>query len=462
MKKSYFKGCFALVLMLIAGISKGQSYTVDTISWNGNENKRINIVVLGDGYTSGELDKFNADARKISRDLFAEVPFSNYESFFNVLSIAVASNVSGAANDPSMLIDNYYGSSFNVSGIQRLLVPMRSWRVTELLANAFPSFDQVIMLVNDNRYGGSGGWIATSSTHPTAGEIAIHEIGHSFSRLSDEYYAGDQFARETANMTRETDPQRVKWKNWMGFQGVGIFQHCCNGNSAQWYRPHQNCKMRSLGVPFCSVCRETTIARTYQLVSFLDDFSPKTSPVALENEAVRLQTYLIYPQPSSLQIQWFINSDRIENYEEDYLLVSTNMLSDGNNVIVCNITDTTDLVRINGHSNQIFKEVSWTIERLNTSIQIADAADHEWKVWVFPNPASTYFNLQWNKDLSGLLEIDLYASNGLLFHRTTQMLNSVNLIEVTLPPQGPTGIYQILLRLNGRAIGSKTVMCYGE
>ena len=62
-----------------------------------------------------------------------------------------------------------------------------------------------------------------SSLHSLANEITVHEIGHSFVGLIDEYYGGDQFSAEGINMTAETDPSQVRWKNWIGYDEVGVY-----------------------------------------------------------------------------------------------------------------------------------------------------------------------------------------------------------------------------------------------
>ena len=100
------------------------------------------------------------------------------------------------------------------------------------LAKNFPNYDQVCILANTPYYGGSGGSYATTTLNTASNEIYAHEIGHSFAALSDEYYAGDGYAGERVNMTKETNPLLVKWKNWMNINGIGIYQHCCGGNSA--------------------------------------------------------------------------------------------------------------------------------------------------------------------------------------------------------------------------------------
>jgi hypothetical protein len=82
-------------------------------------------------------------------------------------------------------VDNYFGSAFDSYNIHRLLVPTKTFAINNVLATNVPNYDQVVILVNSPYYGGSGGQFATSSTHTSANEIAIHEIGHSFVGLID-------------------------------------------------------------------------------------------------------------------------------------------------------------------------------------------------------------------------------------------------------------------------------------
>jgi len=118
----------------------------------------INLVFLGDGFLESELQDFRDVAEEYATLLFTVDPFRKFGSFFNAFSISVPSNVSGAATDPNSLIDNYFGSTFGYAGIERLLVPTNNTAITNVLANYFPKYDQVFMLVNSATYGGSGGW----------------------------------------------------------------------------------------------------------------------------------------------------------------------------------------------------------------------------------------------------------------------------------------------------------------
>jgi PKD repeat protein len=224
---------------------------MEIIRYNGSPDKVVNLVIMGDGYTANQQAKFSNDVRQVIDGMFLQEPWKAYANKINVYAIKVVSNVTGAATRPSEPIDNYFGSSFNTSNIERLLYPFNISRVVGVLNTNIPFFDIGVIIVNDNRYGGSGGTFATFSTHPDALEIMIHELGHSFSRLSDEYWAGDQFARETANMSKDSNPATNRWRGFIGTGEVGIYAHV---ESPTWFRPHQNCKMRFLGRDFCAVC----------------------------------------------------------------------------------------------------------------------------------------------------------------------------------------------------------------
>lgn len=146
-----------IILVCISLSIVGQTFDVDTLQYNGSSDTHINIVILGDGYKENELGNFSNDARKMSGALFNEVPFLNYQNYFNVFIIKVPSNESGAAMNPGSPVDNYFGSTFNYAGIDRLLVPTRNDRIVNVLAHNFPEYDQVFMIVNSSKYGGSGG-----------------------------------------------------------------------------------------------------------------------------------------------------------------------------------------------------------------------------------------------------------------------------------------------------------------
>jgi|GEM_PF-2974537 len=273
MKNIQKYGLFFPLLLLLCGSIQGQIMPVEVIHFSTTPSQATNIVIVGDGYTLEQQDKFIIDARKASIEMLNQLPWRNYRGSINVIAIKVVSEVTGASRDPNKLINNYFGSSYWSFNIERLLYAWHSSKVGNVLMSNAPFYDIGVIVVNDNKYGGSGGTFSAFSTHQSATEIMIHEIGHSFGRLSDEYWAGPQYARENSNMTQNTNPETVIWKRFLNRNEVGIYPHA---ESPTWHRPHQNCKMRFLGPPFCGVCSNELTVRLQNL----SRVPPPTRPIA--------------------------------------------------------------------------------------------------------------------------------------------------------------------------------------
>lgn len=350
-----------LVVMVVAlsciQLSLGQSYPVTTIQNSGDINKRINYVYLPDGFTASEQSAFTANAMAVNDELFSQQPFSNYRNFFNAYTIAVPSNQSGVdhpatATDvnepvfPALTVDTYFDSSFDAFNIHRLLVAFdNSFQLYPILNTNVPQYDQAILIANSVEYGGSGGSIAVSSINSSSIEVAIHELGHSFANLSDEYWAGTQYARENYNMTQETNPASVRWKEWFGEQQVGIFDHCCGSAPSSWKKPHQTCKMQFLGNPFCAVCTQRIVDRIYELVQPINDYSPSNLTVTHTGTPVVFDLDLIYPIPNTLRVEWELNGTIIQGAQSNSLSLTATGLFDGQNTLIGRVIDETQLSR---------------------------------------------------------------------------------------------------------------------
>lgn len=361
-------------LTLAVGTTTAQQYKVDTIVYNGSPDKFINLVFLGDGFRAAELPVYLENARKLSNYLFSISPFSEYSHFFNVFAISVASPESGAnhpgtatdesssSNQPVASVNTTFNSTFDYASIHRLLVPQNYSAVFNAVASNAPFYDEIFMVVNSPYYGGSGSPnLATSSLNTSSYEVLVHEIGHSFAGLADEYYAGDMYAAEAPNMTQESNPNLVKWKNWIGVGGVGVYQYCCGNNSAFWYKPHQSCKMQLLGSPFCPVCREEIIKKIYDYVPALDGFSP-SAQVAVNYCATPLifKLHVNKPDPNTIKTTWRLNGIVIST-NTDSLTIHTSQLNDGSNILSAIVLDTTAMIRSNLHLIDHADTITWTI-----------------------------------------------------------------------------------------------------
>ena len=347
-----------------------QVFPVEEVLINGENAKRVIFVFMSDGYQSSEMTKYENDVQDISNDLFQTTPFKEYANFFNVYRIEVPSQESGAdhpgtatdvtepGSHPVIDVNTYFGSTFDFANIHRLLVPTNTGAAFSVLASNVPDYDQGFVLTNSPFYGGSGGSLATSSTHGAASEISIHEIGHSFANLKDEYWAGEQFASESFNMTAESDPSAVKWAIWVGLNGIGVFPYGNSGSQANWHRPHQNCKMRFLNVPFCSVCNQRFIDRIYQLVSPIDAYGPLESEQIYVDTDIDFTSTIIYPNPNTLEVDWEMNGTSLTKDAENFT-VTKEMLTEDVNILKLVILDKTPLSK--SHEDGYRFEQSWTI-----------------------------------------------------------------------------------------------------
>ena len=193
-----------------------QVFPVETVLDNGLATKRIKYVFLSDGYQAGELTNFINQINAFKDNIFTQSPFKEYQNFFNFYAIKVPSTQTGcnhpgnAADESSsggqlpLTVTTYFNSTFDYASIHRLVVPQNNSAIFSVMASNFPNYNQIFVFSNSLYYGGSGGTYATSTVHTSANEIAIHEIGHSFAGLADEYQIGGQ--GERPNRTTVTDP----------------------------------------------------------------------------------------------------------------------------------------------------------------------------------------------------------------------------------------------------------------
>ena len=224
------------------------------------------LLMFGDGFTESEQDKFYAESEKIADYVMATSPWDEFKDVIKIYAKGVISNESGARADNAKnqeeadadTRDTYFGTSFWSGGMQRLVSVGSEGRqkVKDLTAQFLPAADFEVIIVNSETYGGSGGAICLASLNTESLEMMLHELGHTVADLADEYFAGASYAREYANMTAESDPEKVKWSRFIGRNGIGVYEYDNGGDG--WYRPHENCKMRFLGkqYAFCEVCKE--------------------------------------------------------------------------------------------------------------------------------------------------------------------------------------------------------------
>jgi hypothetical protein len=453
--KRLYKLLFITVLSLALFQNSvfSQSFRVDTMLYQGEMDYYINLVMLGDGYLESELPAFRTHAEEFIDELFRREPFVKFNNFFNAFSISVPSNEQGAAMDPSQLIDNYFGSTFNYAGIDRLLVATKNSKITGVLANNLPEYDQVFILVNSSKYGGSGGWAPTASMHAESKEIALHELGHSFAGLRDEYWAGEQYASEGLNMTQETDLELLKWRNWYGDNSIGLYPH---SESPSWYRPHQSCLMRYLGKPFCSVCREEIMEQIYTMATPFMGYEPGIRDFQISSDSVMFKLVLNNPQPNTLRRNWYLNGTEIGK-NVDSLVVRLIDLKTGENTLKATVADTSLWIRPYEYENYHHTVVEWKVSTSPVgSRDLIKILKHS-ALTIYPNPVHDFVSLRFRGDNSGEAMIALYDSRGSHLSTYLREYPGKHMIDLTdLEP----GTYVFRIYLDGDYSSSRRIIKY--
>ncbi len=237
----------------------------------------MNIVFLSEGYTQAEESRFQAHAAAITERLLADDAFSWFADHINVFRIFVASAESGCDNPSAGVFRNtQFGGYFSGSGIG-----LDSWqKVNETLAAQIPDYHLVFVLVHTNlglRGSASiGGRIAVMSAHDnfaasSIGDLALHESGHAFASLMDEYVLGPEAGAGSPvngiNVSSESARDRVPWARFIlpsipvpttdrwyeqrSLAVVGVFQGGGYGNDL--FRPVNESKMRTNDAPWGAV-----------------------------------------------------------------------------------------------------------------------------------------------------------------------------------------------------------------
>jgi hypothetical protein len=198
--------------------------TVWTVFENGPAAAKVDLLILGDGYAESERAKFHADVKRLTDQLFATEPFKSRRSDFNVRAIYLPTPRSGV-NRPRTgdFRRTALGVSYNVFDSERYALALDN-RAMRDIASAAP-YDFLEILINEQQYGGGG----VFNSHSTAAVdtafadyIFVHEFGHHFAGLGDEYYTSD-VAYETGsterpepwepNVTAMKDAATLKWKD---------------------------------------------------------------------------------------------------------------------------------------------------------------------------------------------------------------------------------------------------------
>lgn len=248
------------------------------IQYSGNSSLKIDIAFIPEGYTEAEMESFEEDCRRFTESLFSVSPFKENKNKFNVWAVLAPSEESGSdvpATDQWK--KTLLNSSFYTFDEERYIMTSDNKTVRDVAANV--PYDQIYILANTDIYGGGAiynHYSLSGAKNKYSAKVVVHEFGHAFASLADEYSEKDSKYIDFYNLKVEpTDPNLTtlvdfdsKWKDLVeestpiptpdikkyedkigAFEGGGYLEKGL-------YRPAHNCVMRSLSTDeFCEVCK---------------------------------------------------------------------------------------------------------------------------------------------------------------------------------------------------------------
>ena len=283
------------------------NYKVKAFLDNGDPTKKVDILILPEGYTKKEMRKFRKDIKLAMEEFFKTEPFKSQKDKFNVWYIETPSKESGV-DDPraGKFYNTFYDLTYNTMDIDRYVQGCNNKVMRDIAALA--PYDQVYFIMNSDKYGGGGIYNFCSICYSPSQKqnpewwplyAFVHEFGHSFAALADEYYSSavaynDMYPAGVEpwefNITTLTDKNNVRWKsmipegleiptNWdkdiydaipyadtqdrfdflrkhENWGKVGVYEGAGYASEGV-YRPYLDCRMFSKSLsPFCPVCED--------------------------------------------------------------------------------------------------------------------------------------------------------------------------------------------------------------
>lgn len=245
---------------------------------SGDAARCIDVAILAEGYTAEEMETFYKDAGIACESLFSHEPFKAMENRFNIVAVASPSQDSGVSV-PRLgeWKQTAVGSHFSTFYSDRYLTTSRVKAIHDALAGI--PYEHIIILANTDEYGGGGiynAYTLTTAHHPKFRPVVVHEFGHSFGGLADEYFYDNDVMTDTYPLDVEPWEQNIttrvefasKWEDMLApgtpvptpvdmnkTYPVGVYEG--GGYSAKGiYRPADDCRMRTNEYPaFCPVCQ---------------------------------------------------------------------------------------------------------------------------------------------------------------------------------------------------------------
>lgn len=303
---------------------------------------------MSEGYLATERSKFLSDAATFVEYMLGEgnsslnQPFSTFQNYFNVSGLFVASNESGV-DTATLSVDTYFGAAERSSDGRLVYGDSAKVRSTVNSAFASDAHEITVVLVNSSQYGGAGGSVVWATTgNASSSEILLHEIGHGFASLEDEYV--DLSLQSTYPLSRldsvhlTSSLSQIPWSSWLGFTDslgtVGTFEGGYYRSTGVW-RATLDSKMNSVDVPFNAPEKEAFALAHYRAIG---DY------LSLDNSIPGLACAVV-PDSNLLSFKWDVSGAAMPHVSGAYLDLYGTGMPPGSYDIALTTTDNTGLIR---------------------------------------------------------------------------------------------------------------------
>ena len=231
---------------------------------SGSPEDKIDVAIVAEGYTKEQMETFYQHAQTAMEAILNHAPFGKYKDRFNFVAVALESAESGVSvPGEGVWKDTALKSHFNTFYMDRYLTTLRLKNMHDRLCGI--PYEHIVILANTDTYGGGGiynSYTLTTALHSAFKPVVVHEFGHSFAGLADEYYYDDMYVQYyyphtepwEQNITTLKDFDS-KWKDMLDAGQAQLLEGAGYQSKGVW-RPAMDCRMHTNKADsFCPVCQ---------------------------------------------------------------------------------------------------------------------------------------------------------------------------------------------------------------
>ena len=350
----------------------------------GPDADRFVLVIENDGFTQADLNtgRYQTECERIVAYMRTNWPWSGYDTAYNVYRIDIESNESGVDYEDASptngghTVDNYLDTQFWRGGTQRCIYPTADGELRAIEAAdrmvGVGVWHEIIILANSTLRGGCASSFAAMSLVSDVDDTAVHELGHSFANLRDEYDYGSSetncYDTWDVNIDCNEWINSPKWSAWLT-PGVPLptpdlpeYDHVIGAfegafHQAKGYvRPRRTCRMRAGYKPFCEICAEAHIVQFVSFAGLTASNAPNRGLINIPIDGER--TFRVSPHPyGHMRFQWRRNKQPLSFMTNNSFRLVGSSMGFGTHTLDVVVAHSTPHVR----QHTLTTNIEWTV-----------------------------------------------------------------------------------------------------